>query len=134
MNIALSSTTNSPISLMAEFDFILPRGLIDSEGQVHRQGRMRLAIARDELIAQKDRRVQKYPDYAELVLLSQVITQLGTLARITPEHLEHLFSLDLAYLREIYNRLNQTGHLYVPTQCPHCDAQFEVELDAPGES
>ena len=35
--------------LTTEFDFTLPRGLVDDEGGVHRQGVMRLATAKDEI-------------------------------------------------------------------------------------
>lgn len=119
--------------LVTDVAFTLPRGFVDEAGTVHRQGRMRLATARDEILAQKDRRVQAYPGYLTLVLLSLVVTQLGTLSQVTPEMLEHLFSPDLAYLREVYNRLNQQGHLHIPTQCPHCSTQFDVELSASGE-
>jgi hypothetical protein len=129
MTIAL----HAPQGLMTEFEFILPRGLMDTDGNVHRRGRMRLATARDELMTQKDQRVHDYPDYAMLVLLAQVITQLGTLPRVTPELLESLFAADLAYLREAYNRLNQQGNLHIPAHCPHCSTQFEVKLIPAGE-
>jgi hypothetical protein len=118
---------------ITEFSFTLPKGLVDSQGALHRQGRIRLATAKDELYAQKDRRVQEDPDYAVLVLLSRVITNLGTLSTITPELLENLFSPDLAYLRELYNRINQQGDAYIPVQCPTCSTHFNVELTLSGE-
>lgn len=118
---------------ITEFNFTLPKGLVDSQGALHRQGCIRLATAKDELYAQKDRRVQEDPDYAVLVLLSRVITRLGTLSTITPELLENLFSPDLAYLRELYNRINQQGNAYIPVQCPTCSTHFNVELTLSGE-
>jgi hypothetical protein len=120
--------------LHTEFKFILPRGLIDTQGDVHRQGVMRLATAKDEIYVQKDRRVQMEPAYGVLVMLSQVITGLGTLSSVTPELLEGLFTLDLSYLREFYNRINQEGDAYIPVQCPQCSSQFSVELSLSGES
>ena len=123
----------STLGLITEFEFTLPRGLVDPEGQVHRTGLMRLSTARDELLVQKDRRVQNYEEYGTLVLLSLVITRLGTLDPITPEALEGLFSPDLAYLKEVYNRLNQQGNLHVPALCPHCSGEFQVELSLSGE-
>ncbi|HEY9619365.1 MAG TPA: hypothetical protein V6C78_03305 [Crinalium sp.] len=119
---------------ITEFDFTLPRGLIDEQGILHRQGRIRLATAKDELYAQKDRRVQEDSAYAVLVLLSRVITRLGTSSSISPELLENLFSPDLAYLREFYNRINQQGDAYIPVQCPTCSSHFKVELTLSGES
>jgi len=120
--------------LGTEFDFYLPRGLVDAEGNVHQQGMMRLSTARDELAVQKDRRVQMHEDYGVLVMLSRVITRLGTLSAVTPELLESLFSRDLAYLREYYNRINQQGDAYIPVECPNCNRQFQVELSLAGES
>jgi hypothetical protein len=120
--------------LLTEFSFLLPRGLVDTNGTVHRQGVMRLATARDELLAHKHHHVQAYPEYRMLVLISQVITQLGTLESVSPEDLENLFTQDLAYLRELYNRINQSGSARLPTQCPQCGHQFQTELVLSGES
>jgi len=117
-----------------EFDFLLPRGLVDAQGNVHRQGVMRLSTAKDEMAVQKDRRVQQHQDYAVLVMLSRVITCLGSLSSVTPELLEDLFSRDLGYLREFYNRINQQGDAYIPVECPNCNRQFQVELSLAGES
>ena len=85
--------------LSTEFAFSLPRGLIDSDGNLHQQGTMRLATALDELVMQKDRRVQEQPAYGTLVMFSQVIVRLGSLPQVSPKLLEHLFTQDLAYLR-----------------------------------
>jgi hypothetical protein len=117
-----------------EFNFILPRGLVDAQGNLHSQGVMRLATAKDEIAVQKDRRVQIEPAYGVLVMLSQVITRLGSLSSITPELLENLFTFDLSYLREFYNRINQEGTAYIPVECPQCSSQFSVELSLSGES
>lgn len=117
-----------------EFDFILPGGLIDAQGGIHSQGVMRLATAKDEISVQKDRRVKDDPAYGVLVMLSRVIIRLGNLPSVTPEVLEGLFTRDLAYLREFYNRLNQQGDAYIPVQCPQCSTQFSVELSLSGES
>ena len=121
-------------TICTEFNFILPRGLVDDRGGVHRQGVMRLATAKDELYVQKDSRVQQDSAYGVLVMLSRVITRLGSISSITPELLEELFTRDLAYLREFYNRINQQGNAYLPVQCPQCSSQFNVELSLSGES
>jgi hypothetical protein len=119
--------------LQTEFSFLLPRGLVDATGTVQRAGRMRLATARDELLAHKHRHVQAYPEYLMLVLLSQVIVELGTLETVSPEDLENLFTQDLAYLREFYNRVNQVGNAKLPVHCPQCSHHFETELVLAGE-
>ena len=117
-----------------EFNFILPRGLVDPQGGIHRQGVMRLATAKDEIYVQKDSRVQRDSAYGVLVMLSRVIIRLGSLSSVTPELLEELFTRDLAYLRELYNRINQQGNAYIPVECPQCSSQFSVELSLSGES
>ncbi len=121
-------------TLHTEFDFILPKGLVDSQGHVHREGIMRLTTAKDEICIRKDQLVQKEPEYGVLVMLSRVITRLGTLPSITPELLENLFCRDLAYLREFYNRVNQQGDAHIPVQCPQCSHQFSKEFSFAGES
>lgn len=120
--------------LYTEFAFTLPKGLIDTEGTLHRRGVMRLSTAKDEIYLQKDRSVQENSAYGVIVMLSRVITRLGSLSSVTPQLLEGLFSLDLAYLREFYNRINQQGDAYIPVQCPQCNNHFDVELSLSGES
>lgn len=121
-------------TLRTEFAFTLPRGLIDTQNRVHRHGVMRLATAKDEIYVQKERSVQDNPAYGVLVMLSQVITRLGSLNSVSPDLLEGLVILDIAYLREFYNRVNQQENAHIPAQCPHCSTQFTVELNLAGES
>ncbi len=120
--------------LCTEFAFTLPRGLVDTQNRVHRQGVMRLATALDEILLQKERKVQENSAYGVLVMLSRVITRLGSLTSVSPNLLEGLVVSDLAYLREFYNRVNQQGNTHIPTQCPHCNTKFSVELELAGES
>ncbi len=116
-----------------EFEFTLPRGFVDEEGMVHRHGVMRLTTAKDEITVQKDRRIKDSPAYATLIMFSRVMVNLGSLTQVTPELLENLFSVDLNYLREFYNRINQQGNLEIPVHCPHCNNQFNAELELSGE-
>lgn len=119
--------------MITEFNFILPKGLVDPEGKVHRQGVMRLATAKDEIYVQKHRRIQQDPYYKVFLLLSRVIVSLGELTTLTPEHIENLFINDLAYLREFYNRINQQGSADIPVKCPQCGNNFKQELVLSGE-
>jgi hypothetical protein len=121
-------------NIHTEFDFILPKGLLDAEGNLHRQGVMRLATAKDEIIVQKNRAAQDNTVYAAIAMLSRVIIRLGSLTEITPNLLENLFTRDLAYLREFYNQINQQGDAHIPVQCPQCNSNFQVELVLAGES
>jgi hypothetical protein len=117
--------------LTTKFSFTLPRGLVDSEGNLHHQGVMRLATARDEMIVQRNKVAQENETTADIMMLSQVITQLGKFSHLTPEILENLFTRDLAYLREFYNRVNQQGDAEI--ECPHCRQGFTLELALSGE-
>lgn len=119
--------------MITEFTFTLPKGLLDEQGNLHRQGVMRLATAKDEIQVQGDRRVQSNYAYGALIMLSQVITQLGALPAVTPEQLENLFTIDIAYLREFYDRINQQGAAYLSVQCPNCSNEFKAELSLAGE-
>lgn len=120
--------------LQTEVPFILPMGYVDTEGTLHREGVMRLATAFDEIAPLKDPRVQSNPAYLLMILLSRVITKLGSLEHINPKMIEGLFAADLAYLQDLYTRINTSGHGRVRTQCPHCEKQFEVELNTQGGS
>ncbi len=117
-----------------EFKFTLPGGLLDDAGTRHAEGIMRMATAKDEIEVQADPRVRENPAYSVLVMLSRVIISLGELPSVTPEDMENLFTLDLAYLREFYNRINQNGNAQLQVQCPKCRAEFNVELSLSGES
>ena len=126
---------------MTEFSFILPQGLTRNFSEassktskvVYRQGTMRLATARDEIEVQNDSRVKQNPAYSVLVYFSLVITKLGDLSRVTPQILENLSVLDLAYLREFYNRINQRQASQIAVKCPHCQQKLEVELALAGK-
>ena len=70
---------------------------------------MRLATAADEILPLKDPRVQGNPAYLVVILLSRVITRLGSLPAVNPKVIEGLFAADLAYLQDFYNRINGNG-------------------------
>lgn len=116
---------NEPVQ--TEFPFTLPQGLVDADGVVHREGAMRLATAFDEIAPLSDPRVRSNPGYMVLILLSRVITRLGSLEFINPKVIESLFAGDLAYLQDLYQRINLQGHSRLHVNCPHCDGEFEVE-------
>lgn len=112
----------------SEYEFELPRGYVDEEGVVHRHGRMRLATARDELRPQIDLRVKENPAYLSVVLLSQVITELGTVREIHAGVVEQMYATDIAFLQDFYRRINSEGHTRAGVTCPSCGTGFEVDL------
>lgn len=126
------SATGLADSLRTEFAFSLPRGYVDEEGTVHRQGTMRLATARDEIQPQRDPRVRENEAYLTVILLSRVVTKLGTVTRITPATIESLFASDLAFLQDLYRRVNSEGHTQVGVTCPSCRHEFTVDLSGGG--
>jgi hypothetical protein len=105
---------------------------VDSAGNIHREGVMRLATAYDEIAPMKDHRVQSNPGYLVIILMSRVITKLGDLGHVNPKVIEGLFSADLAYLQDFYRHINENGHNHVTIACPHCEEEFEAELGALG--
>jgi hypothetical protein len=122
--------------LQTEFTFVLPRGYVNSAGEVHRNGVMRLATARDEILPQTDPRVRENPSYLTVLLLARTVKKLGTLPEVDPWVIENLFASDLAFLQDLYRRINQQGHTEAAVTCPSCKHEFAVDLagDAPGGS
>ncbi len=113
--------------LQTEFEFTLPKGYIDKDGNLHRQGIMRLANAKDEIAPLQDPRVQRNKAYLVVILLSRVITKLGDLRDINPGVIENLFSADLAYLQDFYRRINSNEHTPLKVVCPECEHEFEID-------
>jgi hypothetical protein len=122
------------MALQTEFEFTLPRGYVDKEGNVHKKGIMRLATAKDEIAPLTDFRVQKNRAYLVIILLARVISKLGTLSAdaITTDVVENLYSADLSYLQEFYRRVNEDGSALVKTSCPHCEQEFDFDLGSLG--
>ncbi|MEA5598417.1 phage tail assembly protein [Rivularia sp. UHCC 0363] len=120
-------------TLCTEFSFILPKGLIDNNQRLQRKGLMRLATAKDEIMIQQERKVRENPAYTTLAILSRVISRLGSLNSVTTEQLERLLLPDISYLREFYNRINQQGNTCISTRCPHCEKEFQAQLELAGE-
>ena len=119
--------------LQTEHEFTLPMGYVDETGTLHKEGKMRLATAADEILPMKDPRVQSNPAYLTVILLSRVISSLGSLKMITPMVIEGLFAGDFAYLQEMYTRVNQNGSNVIRTKCPKCEHKFEIEVQSQGE-
>ena len=119
--------------MRTEFPFVLPRGFVDFSGVVHREGVMRLATARDELHAQSDPRVVRSPSYLTVMLLEKTITNLGTLPDpVGLSTIEGLFASDLAFLQDLYRRINQEGHTEAAVACPECNHEFSIDISGAG--
>ncbi len=115
-------------TLRTDFEFELPRGYMDDSGTTHRKGVMRLATARDEILPLRDPRVRDNDAYLTVLLLSRVVTQLGSLPEVNPGVIEGLFASDLAFLQDLYRRVNQEGHTRAAVTCPECEHEFTVDV------
>ena len=87
-----------------------------------------MATARDEILPQQDPRVRENDAYLTILLLSRVVTRLGTISPITPATIEGLFASDLAFLQDLYRRINQEGHSQAAVTCPACQHEFSVDV------
>lgn len=116
------------MAFKTEFTFTLPKGFVDGDGNLHREGVMRLATAKDEIAPLQDYRVQQNRAYLVIILLSRVIIKLGALGSVNPSTIEGMFSSDLAYLQEFYRRINEEGSAKVKASCPSCGHNFEIDL------
>ena len=93
--------------LQTEYPFTLPKGYIDADGNLHRHGIMRMATARDEIEPLRDGRINGPDDpYLTVLVLARVISELGSLSRVTPNDVEGFFAADLAFLQDLYGIIN----------------------------
>ena len=117
------------MAFQTEFPFVLPKGYLDDSGVLHRDGVMRLANAADEILPLRDPRVQQNPGYITIILLARVITKLGDLPAVDTRTIEHLYTMDLAYLQDMYQRINTMD---IPTYkgvCPHCGKEIDIPVN-----
>lgn len=112
-----------------EFSFVLPKGYVDRDGNLHKNGTMRLATAADEIVPLRDPRVQQNPGYLTIILLSRVITKLGEMPAVDTRVVEGLYTADLAFLQDFYQRINQAEIPVYRTICPHCGEEIEVPVN-----
>lgn len=116
------------MSFKTEYEFELPRGYVDENGNLHRKGTMRLATAADEILPLRDQRVQQNPGYLSIILLARVITKLGDLRAIDTKTIEKLFTADLAFLQNYYREINEAEKFSVRAVCPKCEHEHEVDI------
>ncbi len=117
------------MAFQTEFQFTLPRGYLDEHGELHREGTMRLATAADEILPMKDPRVQQNPGYLTVIILSRVITKLGTLPAVDTKTVEKLYTMDLAYLQDLYQKINTAEAPGYKGICPHCGKEVDIPVN-----
>lgn len=114
--------------MRTDYEFTLPRGYADASGEVHRDGIMRLATARDEIEPLRDPAVRQNEAYLAVLLLSRVVTRIGSIERVTPELVEGLYAADFDHLQQLYAQLNTSAEAVGVVACPECATEFEVDL------
>lgn len=116
------------MTLQTQFEFTLPRGYVDSEGNVHTRGVMRLATAMDEIAPLRDVRVSANQAYLTIILLARVVVKLGSLTQVSTGVIENLFAADMAYLQAFYRQINEEGTTIIKRTCPACQQEIEIDL------
>ena len=111
------------------FEFTLPKGYMDGNGELHRNGKMRLATAGDEISATRDPRVLSNPSYLTIVILGKVVTELEGVQMVSANIIEKLFTADLAFLQDMYQRINDIEPPTMEVVCPDCGKVFQVPLN-----
>ena len=96
------------LGFQTEIEFELPKGYVDEAGNLHRRGTMRLATAADEILPLRDPRVQQNEAYLAVIVLSRVVTRLGSLTEIHTGVIEGLYAADLACLQRLYEKFNSS--------------------------
>jgi hypothetical protein len=114
--------------VQTEIAFTLPRGFVDDNGAVHREGTMRLATARDEIEPLREVEVRQNQAYLSVLLLARTVTRIGEVTRITPELVSGLYAADFDHLQRLYERINSDGDSVGVVNCPSCAHRFEVDL------
>lgn len=109
-------------------EFTLPRGYVDADGEVHAEGIMRLATARDEIEPLRDPEVRRNEAYLSVLLLSRTVVRIGQISEVTPKVIEGLFASDFDHLQRLYERLNTDEAATGSVLCPDCRRRFDVAL------
>ena len=114
--------------MRTEIEFTLPRGYVDANGNLHRDGTMRLATARDEIEPLREVDVRQNQAYLSVLLLARTITRIGEVTEITPDLVAGMYAADFDHLQRLYERINTDGELVGLVSCPDCSHEFEVDL------
>jgi hypothetical protein len=117
------------MEMQTVYEFDLPKGYVDQSGNVHKHGKMRLATAGDEISATRDPRVLSNPSYLSIVVLSKVITELEGVEMVTTALIEKLFTADMAFLQDMYQKINNVEPVTIKVVCPECGKTHEVPLN-----
>jgi len=111
-----------------EFEFTLPVGYIDADGQLHRAASLRKMTGRDEaILADKKNRHNGARMITEL--LGSCLLRLGSLERPGAKIAQSLFSADRHYLLVKLREITFGSEMQASYSCPTCREATEVIED-----
>jgi len=117
-----------------EFRFTLPKGFgIKNENSHKVSGIMRLVKVSDIVMIERDSTVQKNSGAFYIVLLSKVITSLGTERNINRNTIEKMHPVDFAFLVDFMHEINHQVIKKIPLKCPNCNTEYFGEFEQLGE-
>ena len=67
-------------------------------------------------------------DHALDCARSRVVSNIGAIEDVHAGVIENLFASDLAFLQDLYRRINQDGHTHARVACPNCSNEFAVDV------
>ena len=111
-----------------EYAFVLPRGYVDATGvgPPRRRHAPRHGPGRDHPPARPARpRERGVPDGPAAVAGRHPARHA---AQVHTGVIEGLFASDLAFLQDLYRRINQEGHTQAAVTCPACNHEFTVDM------
>ena len=86
-------------------------------------------VTGDEISATRDPRVLSNPSYLTVVVLSKVVTELEGVDMVTPTLIEKLFTADMAFLQDMYQKINNVEPVMLKVVCPDCGKEHEVPVN-----
>ncbi|MDR1933062.1 MAG: hypothetical protein LBQ57_09625 [Spirochaetales bacterium] len=123
------------MALRTSFRFTLPRGRgVRAEENRKVSGTMRLVQVKDIIQIERDGDVRRDSGAFYVVLLSRVITALGSEKMITRKTIEQLCPADFAFCVDFLHEINHQVIKRVPLRCSSCSHDFFGEYGRLGEA
>lgn len=123
------------MKIRQEYHFVLPKGTgIKTESGHKVSGTMRLLKVKDIVSIERDSTVQKNNGFFYVVLLSKVITQLGSENSVNRNTIEKLNPVDFAFLVDFMHEINHQIIKKISLRCPNCQHEYIGEFEQLGEA
>lgn len=123
------------MALRTHFRFTLPVGRgIQTQAARKVSGLMRLVKVKDILHIERDAQVRRDTGAFYVVLLSKVITELGTEKMVTRKTIEKMCPADFAFCVDFLHEINHQVIKRIPLRCPSCAHEFLGEWSRLGEA